>query len=162
MIQVGSSGLNCQEEASIAVPWGPDGSLELTFPPAETFADDIEVVSPDLSDPLADYPSALEQALDSPEGSARLEDLVAPGASVAIVVDDPSRWTPVSEALPIVLRRLHAAGVRARRRDDQRRGGPPPRRRRRVDAPATWRLGRGELPLLQPAGGRSFGLCRHG
>jgi lactate racemase len=97
---------------SIAVPWGPDGSLELTFPPIETFADDIEVVLPDLSGQLADYPSALEQALESPEGSARLEDLVAPGASVAIVVDDPSRWTPVSEALPIVLRRLHAAGVR--------------------------------------------------
>jgi lactate racemase len=97
---------------SIAVPWGPDGSLELTFPPAGTFADDIEVVLPDLSGPLADYPSALEQALDSPEGSARLEDLVAPGASVAIVVDDPSRWTPVSEALPIILRRLHEAGVR--------------------------------------------------
>jgi hypothetical protein len=31
---------------------------------------------------------------------------------VAIVVDDPSRWTPVREALPIVLHRLHAAGVR--------------------------------------------------
>ncbi len=36
-----------------------------------------------------------------------------PGARVAIVVDDPSRWTPVREALPIVLARLHAAGVRA-------------------------------------------------
>jgi lactate racemase len=104
LIQVGSIGL-------ISVPWGPDGSLELTFPPAETFAADIEVVAPDLSDPLTDYPSALEQALDSPEGSARLEDLVAPGVSVAIVVDDPSRWTPVSEALPIVLKRLHTAGV---------------------------------------------------
>ena len=32
---------------------------------------------------------------------------------MAIVVDDPSRWTPVREALPIVLGRLHAAGVRA-------------------------------------------------
>ena len=31
---------------------------------------------------------------------------------MAIVVDDPSRWTPVREALPIVLGRLHAAGVR--------------------------------------------------
>jgi hypothetical protein len=104
--------LNCQETTrSITVPWGPDGSLELEFPVDGALADDIEVVWPDLSGPLADYPSALEQALESPEGSARLEDLVAPGASVAIVVDDPSRWTPVREALPIVLRRLHAAGV---------------------------------------------------
>ena len=31
---------------------------------------------------------------------------------VAIVVDDPSRWTPVRDALPIVLRRLHDRGVR--------------------------------------------------
>ena len=36
--------------------------------------------------------------------------MVRPAATVAIVVDDPSRWTPVREALPIVLRRLHAAG----------------------------------------------------
>ena len=42
----------------------------------------------------------------------RLEELVAPGSSVAIVVDDPSRWTPVREALPIILKRLHKAGVR--------------------------------------------------
>ncbi len=45
--------------------------------------------------------------------SDRLERLVGPGATVAIVVDDPSRWTPVREALPIILARLHAAGVRA-------------------------------------------------
>jgi hypothetical protein len=30
---------------------------------------------------------------------------------VAVVVDDPSRWTPVREALPIVLERLRALGV---------------------------------------------------
>jgi hypothetical protein len=99
------------QNGSITVPWGPDGSLELVFPSVGTFAGDIEVVSPDLSGPLTDYPSALKQALEAPLGSAQLEDLVAPGASVAIVVDDPSRWTPVSKALPIVLRRLHAAGV---------------------------------------------------
>ena len=48
----------------------------------------------------------------APEESPPLEDLVRAGSSVAIVVDDPSRWTPVRDALPIVLRRLHAAGVR--------------------------------------------------
>jgi lactate racemase len=112
LIQDGSSGLNGQQERrSIMVPWGPDGSLELKFPSAERFPGDIEVVFPDLSNPLGDYPSALEQALDSPVDSERLENLVAPGKSVAIVVDDPSRWTPVSEALPIVLRRLQSAGV---------------------------------------------------
>ena len=54
----------------ISVPWGPDGSLELTFPPDGPIAGaDIEVVWPDLSGPLADYPAALEQALDSPVGT---------------------------------------------------------------------------------------------
>ena len=96
----------------ISVPWGPDGSLDLTLPSDGPIAEaDIEVVWPDLSDPLADYPEALEQALDSPVGTEKLERHVGPGAKVAIVVDDPSRWTPVREALPIVLRRLHAAGI---------------------------------------------------
>jgi hypothetical protein len=72
----------------------------------------VEVIAPDLSDPLADYPTALEAALGSPVDAPRLEDQVGPGRSVAIVVDDPSRWTPVREALPMVLSRLHAAGVR--------------------------------------------------
>ena len=47
-----------------------------------------------------------------PVESGRLEDSVRPGSTIAIVVDDPSRWTPVREALPLVLDRLHAAGVR--------------------------------------------------
>lgn len=96
----------------IPVPWGPDGILELTIPDNGLFDHaDVEVVWPDLGDPLVDYTQALQQAVDSPVGTAKLEQHVGPGASVAIVVDDPSRWTPVREALPIVLQRLHAAGV---------------------------------------------------
>ena len=48
--------------------------------------------------PLGDYQSALEEALYSPVGAIRLEEHVARGSTVAIVVDDPSRWTPVREA----------------------------------------------------------------
>jgi lactate racemase len=96
----------------ISVPWGANGSLDLTLPSDGPIAEaEIEVVWPDLSDPLADYPEALEQALDSPVETETLERHVGPGAKVAIVVDDPSRWTPVREALPIVLRRLHTAGI---------------------------------------------------
>ncbi len=61
---------------------------------------------------MADYPAALESALGAPQESPPLERLVKAGSTVAIVVDDPSRWTPVSTALPIILSRLHAAGVR--------------------------------------------------
>ncbi len=96
------------------VPWGPDGSLELRWPADGPLAGaDVEVIAPDLTGPVADYPAALRAALGSPVDAPRLEDQLAPGRSVAIVVDDPSRWTPVREALPIVLERLHAAGVRA-------------------------------------------------
>jgi lactate racemase len=99
---------------AIDVPWGPDGSLELRWPADGPMAGAaVEVVRPDLSGAVADYPSALQAALDVPADATRLEDQVGPGRSVAIVVDDPSRWTPVREALPIVLARLHAAGVRA-------------------------------------------------
>jgi lactate racemase len=100
------------ELPSICVPWGLDGSLELLLPRDGLFsAVDVEIASPDLRNPLVDYPQALEQALDSPVGTAKLEEHLGRGARVAIVVDDPSRWTPIREALPIVLQRLHAAGV---------------------------------------------------
>ena len=98
---------------SVQVPWGPDGVLELTLPAGIPVAD-TEVVRPDLAGALEDYPAALERSLTVPEQSPPLEDLVQAGSRVAIVVDDPSRWTPVRDALPIVLRRLHAAGVRPR------------------------------------------------
>jgi hypothetical protein len=96
----------------ISAPWGAGESLALTLPATDPFIRaDVETFWPDVSDPLLDYPAALERALDSPVESARLEQLVAPGVSVAIVVDDPSRWTPIREALPILLRRLHGVGV---------------------------------------------------
>jgi hypothetical protein len=102
------------EAREIGIAWGPNGLMQLTLPAAGLLAGaDLDVFRPDLSDPPADYPSALEHALDSPVGAARLEHLLVPGTSVAIVVDDPSRWTPVREALPIVLHRLRAIGLAA-------------------------------------------------
>lgn len=98
------------ESESVSIPWGPGGeSLALGWPAGWPAAG---VVRPDLAGPLADYPAALAAALDAPEGCPRLEDQVGPGSRVAVVVDDPSRWTPVREALPPVLARLRAAGVR--------------------------------------------------
>ncbi|HMB02608.1 MAG TPA: lactate racemase domain-containing protein [Isosphaeraceae bacterium] len=93
----------------LAIPWGEHDRLVLAFPPDWPPA---EVVWPDLGGAIGDYPSALERALDAPDGCPRIEAQVGPGTTVAIVVDDPSRRTPVREALPILLRRLHEAGVR--------------------------------------------------
>ena len=74
------------------------------------------------------------------------------GSTVAIVVDDPSRWTPVREALPIVLGRLHAAGVRNENVTISVGVG----RHHAVDLPSMkTRVGdadRRRLPLLQSAG----------
>jgi lactate racemase len=94
--------------APIAIPWGEGGSLALELPLGWR----ADVTWPDLDGALDDYPAALEAALDAPEGGERIEQGAGPGTRVAIVVDDPSRWTPVREALPVVLRRLHGAGVR--------------------------------------------------
>ncbi|AMV35937.1 lactate racemase domain-containing protein [Planctomyces sp. SH-PL62] len=98
--------------ATIEAPWGDGGTLGLRLPPDWNVGRE-SVVEPDLRGPTDDYPAALAGALDAPRDSPRLEDRVRPGSKVAIVVDDPSRWTPVREALPMVLARLHAAGVAA-------------------------------------------------
>ena len=70
------------------------------------------MVWPDTTGLIRDYAAALEQQLDAVDPDTRLEALVRPGTKVAIVVDDPSRWTPVRDALAIILRRIHGAGVR--------------------------------------------------
>jgi hypothetical protein len=93
---------------SIALPWGPGEPLALALPPQWAEAD---VVWPDLSGAIGDYPAAIQRALDAPLESAQLEEQAAPGRKVAIVVDDPSRWTPVREVLPVVLARLHGRGI---------------------------------------------------
>jgi len=95
----------------VNLPWGPDATLGLELPQGLRGIN-LNTFWPDLEAPLGKYPAALEGALDAPEESPPLERLVKEGSSVALVVDDPSRWTPVRAALPIVLRRLHAAGVR--------------------------------------------------
>ena len=94
--------------ATIPIPWGERERLNLVLPHGWPEA---EVVWPDLSGAIGDYPRALAKALDEPQGSPTLGGLVGPASKVAIVVDDPSRWTPVGAALPAVLDRLHAAGV---------------------------------------------------
>ncbi len=97
---------------AVDLPWGPDSTLGLELPP-EFRQFELSSFWPDLEGPVGDYPTALERALDAPVESPQLEHQVKAGSTVALVVDDPSRWTPVRAALPITLRRLHAAGVRS-------------------------------------------------
>lgn len=90
--------------APLVVPWGRSETLALELPASWPRA---AVFQPDRDGLIPDYDAALETALDQP--GVWPSDLA--GLSVAIVVDDPSRWTPVRAALPIVLRRLADHGV---------------------------------------------------
>ena len=51
------------------------------------------------------------EALSKPIGSARLEDILKPASKVAIVVDDLTRHTPVSDLLPGLLKAIGSSGV---------------------------------------------------
>lgn len=55
---------------------------------------------------------AIEDALDHPIGTERLEKIVQPGESIVIVTSDNTRPMPSSVVLPHVLARLQKAGVR--------------------------------------------------
>lgn len=99
-------------DAQLEIPWGPTDRLSIAWPGDRPAPD---VVLPDRSGAIDDYAGALNRALDAMVGAghARLEDAVGGGGKVAVVVDDPSRWTPVADALRVVLPRVRAAGVRA-------------------------------------------------
>lgn len=95
-------------------PWG-DSFVDLSPPEPSRF--EISRFDPDTSGALADwseYARKLNESLDFPLSQARLETRVGPGTKVAIIVDDPSRWTPTGKSVPIVLERLRAAGVECR------------------------------------------------
>jgi hypothetical protein len=95
---------------AILLPWGQGSPLSLELPENWEVAD---VAWPNLSNPLEDYPASLARALDEPEGGLTIDSIVRAGSTVAIIVDDPSRWTPVREALPVLLDRLRAIGLRS-------------------------------------------------
>ena len=124
-------------------------------------ASDIDVVWPDLGGALADYPAALEQALESAAGGRGWSSMWPRARRWR------SWWTTRRDGRRSA-RRCRSSWIGCtprgprRGRDDQRRGGPAPCRRRGGDAPAGRRRGRGRLSLLQPAGGRPLRLCRPG
>jgi lactate racemase len=53
----------------------------------------------------------MTQALSKPIGSPKLEELLKPTSNVAIVVDDLTRHTPVSDLLPSLLKVVESKGV---------------------------------------------------
>lgn len=93
------------------IPWGD--TLANLSPPA-CLAVSSSGFSPDLTNAFASqahYNSQLAGVLDFPLDQPRLENRIGPDSHVAIVVDDPSRWSPLHWCLPLVLDRLASAGV---------------------------------------------------
>ena len=54
----------------------------------------------------------IEHALDHPIGSLKLEEIVHPGETVAIITSDITRPVPSYKLIPAILKRLYLAGIR--------------------------------------------------
>ena len=92
------------------MPYGRTRHVRFSVPDT-AFAGMLE---PGRVEPADDPLEAIRQALEHPIGCGRLEEIVRPGQSVNILCDDISRPTPVSQILPVLLEKLHQAGVRDR------------------------------------------------
>lgn len=94
------------------IPWGP-GKISISPPDSQPISV-LERFVPDFSKPLAgeyEYGTCLNQELDFPRDQPRLETRIGADSRIAIVVDDPSRWSPLKWALPVILERLQQSGV---------------------------------------------------
>ena len=85
--------------------WYGDEVVSLPIP------DTWNVQTSRLPDTMALAPDALASAVDAPVGSRGLRELASGAGSVAIIVEDMKRPTPVAEIVPVLLERLHAAGL---------------------------------------------------
>ena len=72
----------------------------------------VDVIRPRHVSGLADETAALQAALRSPIGAARLVEQVKAGSRVVIAHSDITRATPNRRILPVLLAELEAAGVR--------------------------------------------------
>lgn len=92
-------------------PWGQE-TVDLS--PPDSLKMVVNQFTPDLSGAFADqqaYEKKLREQLEFPLDQPRLETRVGAGSKVAIVVDDPSRWSPLRQCLPVVLELLANTGV---------------------------------------------------
>ena len=71
----------------------------------------IGKMDPLFVEPVDDVRKAILEAVENPIGSKKIEEIVVPGKSISVIIDDGSRATPISTILPILLPRLEAAGA---------------------------------------------------
>lgn len=95
-------------ELKITLPWGAD-DICLSLPDGWHLNGVLEPLpQPGVEDPVVET----RHSLEDPSGSPRLRDLVEDGMTVAMVIDDLSRPTPVDLILPTVLEELQLGGAR--------------------------------------------------
>ena len=88
----------------------PYGSNSVSFNvPDENFCELLEPFVPEVDN---DEDLVIEEALENPIGSGKLEEVVKGKKTVSIIVDDMARPTPVYKILPHVLKRLLSAGIK--------------------------------------------------
>jgi nickel-dependent lactate racemase len=84
------------------------GDLEFRLPPGwdlgQTFFKDFKTVDQSPKDRMM-------EAMAQPIGVPPLQEILNPRTSVAIVIDDKTRPTPVSDLLPVVLELIEAQGI---------------------------------------------------
>lgn len=88
----------------------PYGQEKVAFAVADHMFIGLLDPAPILSVP--DPAAEIARAIDEPIGAPPLADIVGGGKSVAIIVDDGSRPTPVPLILPILIGKLEDAGVK--------------------------------------------------
>jgi nickel-dependent lactate racemase len=95
------------ETEKITLPWGNE-QLSAALPAGWRVADILKPTPvPGVIDAVAETACSLQ----SPIGSPRLAEIAHPGMSVALVIDDDSRPTPVAQIFPAVLAELQQAGI---------------------------------------------------
>lgn len=72
----------------------------------------IGMIDPPKAEPAADPEQVILDAIEHPYGGRRLEEIVSPEKTIALLVDDGSRPTPVHIILPVLTRKLLACGAR--------------------------------------------------
>ena len=82
--------------------------LEFSLPPDMQ----ADVAVSQLVPPLADFPSAIQSALEHPVGCPPLREIAKPGNRACIVFTDITRTSPDHLLVPALLRELEKAGVR--------------------------------------------------
>ncbi len=88
----------------------PFGEKKVTCKiPEENFAGYFD---PKFTQQLENLEVAINNAIDNPIGSKRIEEIAKKGKTVAVIIDDGSRPTPQSLILPIVLKRLETVGIK--------------------------------------------------